>query len=173
MSNGTETPTISPPPADQQPAFAANPPPAETLSPFAWPGAPWENDSAFIAALQLWGYACPGSNVGDYAFLNWLYQFSGAYKGGTTPPAPTISALNPNTGPANTDATVEITGTGFDPATVQVQVGASLLTPNPNPTATDLVVLIPAADLATAGPVAISVKNGDGQVSGTLDFTVT
>ena len=37
----------------------------------------------------------------------------------------------------------------------------------------DLSVLIPAAEIAAAGTVQIKVKNGDGQESGTLDFTVT
>jgi len=90
-----------------------------------------------------------------------------------TAPAPAITALTPNTAPANADITVAVTGTDFDPATVKVLVGTTELTPVPTPTATDLSVLVPAADIATAGTVQISVKNGDGQQSGTLDFTVT
>ncbi len=168
MSTDT-TPTITPAPRDEQPAFTPSPfqqGPAQTSN-------PWDNDQEFIDLLQSKGYACPGSNAGDYAFGAWLYDFCVAYRGGSIPAAaPTITALNPDTGPANTDATVAITGTGFDSG-AQVQVGASLIAPSGTPTATDLSVLIPAADLANIGTVQISVRNGDGQTSGTLDFNVT
>jgi len=90
-----------------------------------------------------------------------------------TAPAPAITALTPNTAPANADVTVAVTGTDFDPATVKVLVGTTELTPEPTPTATDLSVLVPAAEIAAAGTVQISVKNGDGQQSAGLDFTVT
>lgn len=88
-------------------------------------------------------------------------------------PAPTITTLNPNTGPANADINLAINGTGFDPATVKVLVGATELAPYPTPTETDLGFALPAAEIATPGTVQIAVKNGDGQQSGSLDFTAT
>jgi IPT/TIG domain len=88
-------------------------------------------------------------------------------------PAPTITALNPNTGPANADITVAITGTGFDSAPT-VTIGAayglvpSIVTP------TDLSVLVSgAANIQFPGVLSMSVQNSDGQTSNALDFTVT
>jgi hypothetical protein len=34
-------------------------------------------------------------------------------------------------------------------------------------------VVVPAADIATAGARAVSVKNGDGQLSNAINFSVT
>jgi hypothetical protein len=132
----------------------------------------WDGDPVFINLYTSKVYGCPGSYGGDYAFHAWAYDFYLAVRGAGPAPAPTISALNPNTGPANTDVTVEITGTGFDSG-ASVMVGATKLSPVATPTPTDLSVLIPAADIAAAGPVQISVKNSDGQTSGSATFTAT
>ena len=88
------------------------------------------------------------------------------------PVAPTLSALNPNTARANVDVTVNITGTGFD-AGVKAVIGTTALSPMGTPTPTAFSLLIPAANIATAGTVQLSVKNGDGQLSNALNFTVT
>jgi hypothetical protein len=88
------------------------------------------------------------------------------------PSAPTLSALNPNTAPANVDVTVNMTGTGFD-AGVKAVIGTTALSPMGTPTPSAFSVLIPAANIATAGTVQVSVKNGDGQLSNALNFTVT
>jgi len=88
------------------------------------------------------------------------------------PPAPTLNALNPNSAPANADVTVNMTGTGFD-AGVKAVVATTTLSPMGTPTPSAFSVLIPAANIATAGTVQVSVKNGDGQLSNALNFTVT
>ena len=88
------------------------------------------------------------------------------------PVAPTISALNPNTARANANVTVNITGTGFD-AGVKAVISTTALSPMGTPTQTAFSVIIPAANIATAGTMQLSVKNGDGQLSNALNFTVT
>src|SRR5215510_14325506 len=118
--------TILPAPPDQQPAFVPSPYQAEPVQ----TGDPWDQNQAFKDLVQELGYSCPGSNVGDYAFTAWLYNFYLRASGGSAPAAaPTITSLTPDTGPANADITVAIAGTGFDPASVKVVVGASELTP--------------------------------------------
>jgi hypothetical protein len=83
-----------------------------------------------------------------------------------------VTALNPNTGPANADVTVNITGAGFDPgATVNIGTAYGLIPSSA--TATNLSVLIAAVNIAFPGTLPVSVKNGDGQYSAPLDFTVT
>jgi len=99
------------------------------------------------------------------------FRYSGA--GSSSAPAPTITALNPNTTAANSTVNLDITGTNFDPATVVVLFGTSQLTPTGTPTDTDLNVLIPSAEVASAGVIQVKVQNGDGQQSNSLDFTVT
>jgi hypothetical protein len=88
------------------------------------------------------------------------------------PAAPTLVALNPTTAPANLDVTVNITGTGFDLGAT-ILIGASVLSPIGTPTQTAFSAVIPAADIATAGTRAVSVKNGDGQLSNAINFSVT
>jgi hypothetical protein len=88
------------------------------------------------------------------------------------PAAPTLVALNPNTAPANADVTVNITGTGFD-AGAKVVIGTTQLSPMGTVTQTAFSVLIPAAQIATTGIHAVSVKNGDGQLSNAINFSVT
>jgi hypothetical protein len=86
---------------------------------------------------------------------------------------PTITALTPSTGPAATDITVDITGTGFA-AAVTVNIGAAHSLAPISVTPTDLSVLFSGAEhIAYPGVLPVSVENPDGQVSSTLDFTVT
>jgi IPT/TIG domain len=88
------------------------------------------------------------------------------------PAAPTLVSLNPNTAPANSDVTVNITGTGFDPGAKAV-IGTTQLSPMGAVTQTAFSVLIPAAQIATTGTHTVSVKNGDGQLSNAINFSVT
>jgi len=88
------------------------------------------------------------------------------------PAAPTVIALNPNTAPANLDVTVNVTGTGFD-AGAQAVIGTTQLSPMGTVTQTAFSVVIPAAQIATTGIQAVSVKNGDGQLSNAINFSVT
>jgi IPT/TIG domain len=88
------------------------------------------------------------------------------------PAAPTLVALNPATAPANLDVTVNITGTGFD-AGAKAVIGTTQLSPMGTVTQTAFSVVIPAAQIATAGAHAVSVKNGDGQLSNAINFSVT
>ena len=128
---------------------------------------PWE-DEAFKTKIAAAGF--PGSPQTDSAWLAALYKFK---SGTTTPPAaPTLTALNPNSTPANADVTVAITGTGFD-AWAKVMVGPTEVSLSGSQTPMDLSVLIPAADISIPGAVQISVKNGDGQTSNTMSLTLT
>jgi IPT/TIG domain len=88
------------------------------------------------------------------------------------PAAPTVIALNPNTASANADVTVNIAGTGFD-AGAKAVIGTTALSPMGTVTQTAFSVVIPAAQIATAGTRAVSVKNGDGQLSNAINFSVT
>ena len=87
--------------------------------------------------------------------------------------APAITALSPATGPAGTDITVDITGTGFGLyASVNIGEAHSIAPASNSPT--DLSVLFSGtAHIAYPGVLPVSVTNGDGQTSNALDFTVT
>ena len=88
-------------------------------------------------------------------------------------PPPTVTALNPATGPAATDITVDITGTGFA-AAATVNIGVAHSLPAISITPTNLSVLFSGEfHIQYPGVLPVSVKNPDGQVSNTLDFTVT
>jgi hypothetical protein len=107
-----------------------------------------------------------------------IYVVANHYAGVPEPPPaeagppPTVTALNPATGPANADITVAITGTGFGAgATVNIGTAHSLVPTNITPT--DLTVLVAAVNIAQPGILPVSVKNADGQTSNVLDFTVT
>ena len=155
--------TVQPAPPDEQPAFTPNLSQAVTSN-------PWDNDQGFQALLKAKIYSCPGSYGGDNAFFGWLYDFYLAAGGGL--PAPTLTTLNPSTAPAGADVTVDITGTGFDSgATVNIGTAYGLVPTSA--TATNLSVLIKAVNIAFPGTLPVSVKNGDGQYSAPLDFTVT
>jgi IPT/TIG domain len=128
------------------------------------------DDPRFVNFLA----GCPFRWQGDHGALQWLQSLYdlGAAGGFPALPTPTISALSPDTGPANTDVTISITGTDFDPlATVNIGVAFGLLPTSVTPT--ELFVLVQAVNIAEAGTLAVSVKNPDGQVSNTLDFTVS
>jgi hypothetical protein len=154
--------TVQPAPPNQQPAFA----PHEQAS----PKNPWDDDQGFQALLQAKIYNCPGSYGGDNAFFGWLYDFYLAAGGGLA--APALTALNPSTAPANADVTVGITGAGFI-AGATVNIGTAYGLIPASATATDLSVVIAAVNITFPGTLPVSVKNGDGQYSAPLDFTVT
>jgi len=117
---------------------------------------------------------CPVRWQGDHGMMQWLgdlYDLGGA-GGFPALPVAVLTALAPNTGPANTDITVQITGTGFDPlASVNIGIAYGLIPSSVSPT--ELSVVVGAVNVAQAGTLGVSVKNPDGQVSNVLDFTVT
>jgi len=87
-------------------------------------------------------------------------------------PPPTITALSPNSAPANVDVTVSITGTGFRPgATVSVGIAVGHVPTAITPTLLSFV--IPAKNIEFPGVLPVKVVNGDGQESNSLDFTAT
>jgi hypothetical protein len=88
------------------------------------------------------------------------------------PAAPTLIALNPTGAPANADVTVNITGAGFDLGATAL-IGASVLSPIGSVSQSAFSVVIPAAAIAAAGAISVSVKNGDGQLSNAISFSVT
>jgi hypothetical protein len=78
--------------------------------------------------------------------------------GGTTAPAPTVTALSPSAGPTSGGTTVTITGSNFvSGATVTFGGVAAQVT---GATATSLLVVTPAR---AAGTVSVVVRNPDGQ----------
>jgi hypothetical protein len=95
------------------------------------------------------------------------------YYAGIAVAAPTVTALNPATGPAGADIEVDITGTGFGLyATVNIGEAHSLAPSSVSPT--DLKVLFSGtAHIAYPGVLPVSVTNSDGQTSNAMDFTVT
>jgi len=122
--------------------------------------------------LKLLLASCPHSWQGDQGFQNWCKALIDAAGASTPVAAPVINSLNPDSGPANADITVAISGTGFD-AGATVDVAGTTLIPEAGGTATDLSVLIPSAVIPTAGSVQVALKNGDAQWSNALPFTVT
>jgi IPT/TIG domain len=88
------------------------------------------------------------------------------------PPAPVLSALNPNTAPAGADLTLELTGTGFDPGAT-VNVGAAYGLVPSSVSATTLSVVVKALNIVLAGTLGVSVLNSDRQQSNELPLTLT
>ncbi len=102
------------------------------------------------------------------------YHWPAIEAGVSIPPAeaPTITALSPNSAPANVDVTVTITGTGFSSdATVSVGIASGHVPTAITPT--ELSLLIPANNIEFPGVLPVKVVNGDGQESNVLDFTAT
>ena len=126
-------------------------------------------------AVKTLGDAIAGGSIVEGAFYNNPHPDQVLRIATVVPPPaapPTVTALNPATGPANTDITVDITGTGFDTgATVNIGTAHSIVPSNITPT--DISVLIKAVNIAAAGTLAVSVTNGDGQESNAVNFTVT
>src|SRR5215813_13237311 len=122
-----------------------------------------------LATLML---NCPRTWQGDTGMLEWctsLYNQGMQSVPQTSPP--TLSAIQPKHVKANTSPTINLTGTGFDPATVKVQIIATQITPNPTPTATALSAVVPAASIPTNGSlVQVSVVNGTGAISNALNL---
>lgn len=85
---------------------------------------------------------------------------------------PTLASVSPNTavhGAANT--TITVTGTNFVSGAVIMCSGTALTTTFGSSTSLSGPIL--AAQLASAGTLAITVQNPDGQIAGSVTFTVT
>ena len=90
---------------------------------------------------------------------------------GATAPGPTVTALTPNSATAGGAAfTLTVDGANFVSGATVLWNGATRTTTFVN--ATRVTAAITAADIAAAGSVPVSVRNPDGQTSGTLTFTV-
>ena len=87
-------------------------------------------------------------------------------------PLPTLVSLTPDTGPANTDITIAINGTNFDPDAI-VMFGTAYVTPSSPPTATDMSVDIGAIALPQPGTIMVTVRDSNGLDSNALPFTAT
>jgi Domain of unknown function (DUF4082)/Galactose oxidase-like, Early set domain/Divergent InlB B-repeat domain/Kelch motif len=90
----------------------------------------------------------------------------------TSAPAPTITALSPNSAQAGSPAfTLTVTGTNFvSGATVKWNGSARSTTFG---STTQLSAAIPATDVATTGTAQVTVVNPDGGTSSALPFTIT
>ena len=92
-------------------------------------------------------------------------------------PVPTLTSINPTTVTAGTATfNLTLTGTNFT-ADSTVAFGANPpLTPSSTPTATQMVVSVPAADIAAGGVMGVTVNNpapGGGTSTPAVNFTVT
>ena len=90
----------------------------------------------------------------------------------TPPPGPTLTTLTPNTATAGGAAfTLTADGTNFVSGATVLWNGTTRTTTFVS--ATRVTASIPASDIAVAGSAAVSVRNPDGQTSGTQTFTIT
>jgi len=90
---------------------------------------------------------------------------------GATAPGPTVTTLTPNSATAGGGAfTLTVDGANFVSGATVLWNGATRTTTFVS--ATRVTAAITAADIAAAGSVPVSVRNPDGQTSGTLTFTV-
>ena len=142
--------------------MAVGPAPASEPEPLSNPS---------LANLML---TCPKTWQGDHGMLNWVTSLYNAGLGSVPQTAPpTLTNVQPNHVKANTSPTVALTGTGFDPATVKVQIIATQLTPVPTPTTTSLNVVITASLIATPGSlVQLSAVNGSGAISNAVNLYI-
>jgi len=135
---------------------------AQTVEPLANPP---------LASFML---TCPRTWQGDTGMQEWctaLYNQGNGSVAQTAPP--TLSSISPKHVRANTNASVNLTGTAFDPTTVKALVIATQLTPSGTPatTATFLNVVITASLIPTSGSfVQVSVVNGSGALSNALNL---
>ena len=86
--------------------------------------------------------------------------------------SPALTSLTPNTGPANTDVTIDVVGTNFDPGAI-LMFGTAWVNPSSAPTSTDMSVDIGAAAFPQPGTIMCMVRNSDGTDSNQLPFTAT
>ena len=96
----------------------------------------------------------------------------------TPPPAPTLTALSPNTAVAGGSSalTLQVTGTNFNSASVVEWTPAGGSETNLATTfqsATSLQATVPATLLATPGTASVMVANSASLVSGPMSFTIT
>ena len=83
-----------------------------------------------------------------------------------------ITSLTPNSVVQNANTSITIAGAGFATgATVNLGSAFGLVPTSITPTS--LVVPVEAINIAQAGTLAMSVKNPNGEVSNSLDLTVT
>jgi hypothetical protein len=83
-----------------------------------------------------------------------------------------LSSITPDTGPANTDVTIDVAGTDFDPGAMTV-FGNAFIYPAVPATPTDMSVDVGALNLQFPGTLQVKVRNSDGTDSNALPFTAT
>jgi hypothetical protein len=116
--------------------------------------------------------SCPNSWRGDQGFQNWCKSLVDLAGSNTPAAAPVITSLTPDTATAGAaDTPLAIAGTGFvEGSTVATGAGDLATTFT---SATELGATIPAAELAAAGTLNLTVRNPDTQTSAAAPFTVT
>jgi len=109
--------------------------------------------------------SCPNSWQGDEGFKQWCEKVYGAGAASVTPPAPVIASISP-TGvtAATTGFILYVSGTGFVDAVV-IAAGADQ--------STTASAAIDDAIIAAAGTVEVQVRNADGQLSNSVELTVS
>jgi hypothetical protein len=120
-----------------------------------------EEQEVYIRAIL--DLCCSDSLFAKKAYLALQYILTG-----TAPPAPVLSSLTPATTVVLVPVTVVVTGTGFDVDSVVKSAGNPVVT-----TFVSDVELSFSPDVTLEGVQAITVVNGDSQVSAPVDFTVT
>lgn len=112
---------------------------------------------------------CPTAWQGDQGFQNWCLELVNLASGPAA--APAITSITPDTVAAGaSDTVIAIAGTAFASGAVAVTT-ADLVTIYESDT--NLSATIPAAELAAAGTLQVTVRNPDSQVSAAVAFTVT
>ena len=86
------------------------------------------------------------------------------------PTAPTLTSLSPASTTAGVGTSLTIAGTGFG-SSPTVTFGSFTL-PVQSSTSSSITVAVPPADVPTAGSIPVTVANGTGAASNTLNFTV-
>jgi IPT/TIG domain-containing protein len=117
--------------------------------------------------FQAFMSTCPRAWAGDTGFSNW---YTNLYNMGQN--LPTISSLSPSTiAHGAADTTVTVTGTNYIQGAAAFSGATQLATTYLS--ATSLSAVIPAALLASAGTLAITIQNPDSRASSSSNFTVT
>jgi hypothetical protein len=86
--------------------------------------------------------------------------------------SPALTSITPNTGPANTDVTIAVVGTNFDPGAILI-FGSAWAEPTAPATPTGMSVDMGGAAFPQPGTIMVNVRNSDGIDSNQLPFTAT
>jgi IPT/TIG domain-containing protein len=132
---------------------------------------PWL-ETAFKTAYNSASPAIPESCEGDTGFVQSIATIAYRYKSGTGVYAPTLTTISPTTFLRNSSFTITCTGTNIEPSCVAVVNNVEI--PTTSTASTQVVGVVPASAIPTAGTVLVKLRNRNGTAdSGTQNLTVT